>query len=113
MMNRSNQNRMVIPAVLNEHFKMVEIDFHFSIFKNGFTRKMLTTDMHEHNYWDIDQSNCEVDLNLFKVIYGAADDLTDFGTGQVVARFNDTQKAKLATIETLIPSSLILVYRAG
>src|ERR1700690_3911986 len=86
---------MVMPSDPATHLVMIQPDFAFGFFKDGFNGPTHTTHAHQLNQWSFCWGVAEVVLNHFRVIKIAADDKTEFTGGQVCTRFNQAQEGKV------------------
>src|SRR5450759_1985763 len=87
---------MMMPTQPAPRLVLVETDFAFGFFKDGFNWPAHPTQAYELNQRRIGGRIAEIVFDHERVVQIAADDQPEFLAGQVVARFSYTQKSKVA-----------------
>src|SRR3972149_728716 len=92
---------MMMPSLPTAHLVMIQTDFTFGFFKDGFDGPTHPTDPHELVQWAVDGS---IGVKVFdhgRIIQVATNDQPEFWTRQVAARFSHAQKCRITNDGTL------------
>src|SRR3990170_1074571 len=95
MMSQSNQQHMMMPAKPAAHLVVVETNFSFGFFENGFDRPTHSAEAYKLDQGGLDGSVAKVELDFAGIIQVAADDQPNFRARQISPHFNDPQEGKV------------------